>query len=71
MNTPLGVQGKEHQDRRDAHERFFAKTYGLDKAKTPEEKAVAHSKARQRIAFVKARQTGFTNARKLLAAGGH
>lgn len=71
MNTPLGVQGADHQRRRDAHERHFAKTYGLDKAKTPEDKAKAYGKASQRLSFIKSRQAGASRARELVTAGGH
>lgn len=71
MNTPLGVQGAEHQRRRDAHERHFAKTYGIDKAETPRAKAEAYSKARQRIDFINQRRRRSSQARDLLAAGGH
>ena len=71
MNTPLGVQGADHQRRRDEHERHFAKTYGLDKAKTPEDSAEAYSKSRQRIEFVKARQAGAASAFRLVTIGGH
>lgn len=70
MNTPLGVQGKAHQARRDRHEAIFNKTYGIETAKTPEAKAAAASKGHQRFKFIEARQKSAAAAAKLIGASG-
>lgn len=60
MNTPLGVLGQEHQNRRDKLESSLIKRYGQN-----------ISKRRQTATFLKSRQQGATAASQLLAAGGH
>ena len=60
MNTPLGVLGKEHQNRRDKLESSLIRRYGHD-----------ISKRSQATTFIKSRQSGVTASRNLIAAGGH
>ena len=70
MNTPLGVQGKAHQDRRDRHEKRFNETYGIKSAATPEAKASCASKGSNRLKFIEERQKAARRASRVLEASG-
>ena len=72
MNTPLGVQGKEHQRRRDALAHSLAKRYGSSFCSPDLSKKIDEEvKIREARAFIERRSRGAARAKELLIAGGH
>lgn len=62
MNTPLGVLGREHQARRDAHSKVFEARYGTGPG--------SGTRKAQAADFIKKRTEGAQSARALVTNSG-